>query len=301
MINDFIPTEVWSEVVLELLDARDLMAAVRALGSAATAPGARFVAKRILAPAELDWFAAQGVLSVDLLVERREGTSIVFWPSSHWPPPKFIADCYCCDSDFFPFSLPGGHYTVWTLNGEPHREGDLPAIEWDDTGDRIWCVRGKLHRAGGLPAVVIRAADGVTMQHGWFDRGRLHRDDNDLPAIDHVGAGCSEWWVEGQRHRENDRPAVVLRFHDGSSSRYDCIEYWVRGQRHRENDQPASQFDGRLEWYVHGVRHRENGRPAVEDEDGNHEWWIHGKQFVPVPDEHDDNEEEDSSDNEGGL
>jgi len=38
------------------------------------------------------------------------------------------------------------------LNGQLHRNNDLPAIEWAD-GTKSWWVNGKLHRENDLPAI----------------------------------------------------------------------------------------------------------------------------------------------------
>jgi hypothetical protein len=50
--------------------------------------------------------------------------------------------------------------TFWEVDGELHREGDLPAIVWAD-GSKVWRVRGKRHRGGGLPAIVWTGASSV--------------------------------------------------------------------------------------------------------------------------------------------
>ena len=46
----------------------------------------------------------------------------------------------------------------WYKDGELHRAGDKPAIEWAN-GDREWYKDGKLHRDGGKPAVEFADGD----------------------------------------------------------------------------------------------------------------------------------------------
>ena len=57
--------------------------------------------------------------------------------------------------------------------------------------------------------------------------------------------GVSYYNSFGQRHRDDDLPAVIDA--DGSQ------EWWVGGRLHRDNDLPAAIWaDGRQEWYVNG-------------------------------------------------
>lgn len=63
-----------------------------------------------------------------------------------------------------------------------------------------------------------------------------------------------EWRVNGNLHRENDKPAV--KFRNGSK----C--WYKYGELHRTNDQPAIIKEGLQEWYVNGRRHRA-GKPAI--------------------------------------
>lgn len=87
--------------------------------------------------------------------------------------------------------------------------------------------------------------------------GKLHRDENDLPAFINL---CSfeglreEWWQNGVRHRDNDLPAVKS---------YENIEYWINGKRHRDKG-PAkiSIFHDQVEYYQNDQLHRLDG-PAV--------------------------------------
>ena len=98
-------------------------------------------------------------------------------------------------------------------NGEVHRDGDLPAVEWPD-GQKEWYRNGLLHRDGGQPA--------VELSHGtklWYQNDELHRD-GDLPAIEYVN-GTKKWYRNGQPHRDGNQPAV--EWSDGTK------EWWVNG------------------------------------------------------------------------
>ncbi len=52
------------------------------------------------------------------------------------------------------------------------------------------------------------------------------------------------------------------------------------GQRHRENDLPAVIWaDGAQFWYKNGEFHRDNGLPALIYANGKEEFYINGKQI----------------------
>jgi len=106
---------------------------------------------------------------------------------------------------------------MWYKDGDLHREGGLPAIEWV-SGDKYWYENGHIHREGGLPA--IKCGEG----NKWYERGVLHREGG-LPAIE-WGEGNKWWYVNGKLHREGGLPAVELS--DGTK------EWWIRGTRHTE-------------------------------------------------------------------
>ena len=107
---------------------------------------------------------------------------------------------------------------AWMVNGQRHRENDLPAIEYTD-GRREWWVNGKLHRDGGLPAI-------------------------------DCGDGTREWWVNGLRHRDNGLPAS--EYTNGTNGTNGTKEWWVNGQRHREGGLPAVEWGKTKTWWVNG-------------------------------------------------
>lgn len=75
-----------------------------------------------------------------------------------------------------------------------------------------WYYKGKLHREGDLPALIYE--DGSRM---WYFHGMLHRE-NDLPAIEYSG-GSKEWYRMDKLSREGGKPNAVLG--DGSKYWYD--------------------------------------------------------------------------------
>lgn len=192
-IADCIASDVWAEVVLQMLDARDLIA----LQPPATSfpPGAAiFVAKRVLSPVEVERLTA--LVRVDLLEEK-----IMVDKSS----PMWLLRKVALLTSLVNLCVP---LTVWLKNGEIHRDDDLPAIQCLD-GTKMWAQHGHVHRDGDRPAIMC----GGTWI--WCRLGIRHRD-GDLPAVmRQMGkdgkqdwGGSREWWVMGSRHRDGDKPAV---------------------------------------------------------------------------------------------
>ena len=148
--------------------------------------------------------------------------------------------------------------TRWLKNGLPHRDNDLPAVEYVN-GTNEWWYNGQRHRENNLPAI-----ENVNGTKEWFYHDERHREGGE-PAIENVN-GTKEWWYHGQRHREGGEPAVEKA--NGTK------EWWYNDERHRENDLPAvKKADRTKEWWYHGKRHREGGEPAVEKANGKREWW----------------------------
>jgi len=79
--------------------------------------------------------------------------------------------------------------------------------------------------------------------------------------------GCKEWWVNGERHRE-DGPAIESN--DGS-------KYWyTNGKKHREDGPAIENSNGSKFWFVDGKRHRNDG-PAYETSNGTKFWYVEDK------------------------
>ena len=120
----------------------------------------------------------------------------------------------------------------WFVNGNLHRDNDLPAIEYVN-GSNHWFVNGKRHRENDLPAI-----ENVNGSKQWFVNGERHRESG-LPAV--ANGLVKEWWLNGKVHRDNDLPAIS--------------KWWyVNGKLHRDNDLPAIEYaNGTKQWWVMGI------------------------------------------------
>lgn len=256
-MNTCIPSDIWLDTVLQMLDARDIAVLVEArlLPTTAAWPlGAVFVAKRVLRADEVEWFAANRIPVTLLPVKCCQNQP---YYATHAPHMLGAAT---------PFPT-----YQWTLthSGQLHRDHDLPAAVWEqwmhvDACLCEWWHDGKLHRDNGEPAIVYSSDhDGYRL---WYIHGKQHRG-GDLPAAEYTHSG-NQWWYNGELHRENDQPAVEYANDNGK-------EWWYAGKRHRENDRPAVDVNSRREWWVHGRLHRWWG-PAVEWSDGLRKWYWYG-------------------------
>jgi hypothetical protein len=156
------------------------------------------------------------------------------------------------DDDLPAIDSAEGH-CVWYQRGLRHRE-DGPALIGiaDDQGrrSRRWLHHDHTHRLGDLPALI--EADGS--QEYWVD-GQLHRDDGKPAWISASGQGIG-WWVDGRQfHPDPDQPACIAG--DGMKTWFDS-----QGREHRLGDLPAISGPGQTSWLLHGVRHRGQGKPA---------------------------------------
>jgi hypothetical protein len=105
--------------------------------------------------------------------------------------------------------------------------------------------------------------------------GSRHRE-FDRPALI-LSDGTRVWMQNNKKHRLLDKPAEISSFHPR--------KFWfVEGKRHREFDKPAVMFHGQREWHFEGKRHRDFNRPAIiptQISCGNNsthtfQWWIDG-------------------------
>jgi hypothetical protein len=213
----------------------------------------------------------------------------------------------------------------WWKNGQRHRDGDLPAVLMFDCKE--WWKDGERHRDNGEPAVLKWREEyryhgrretninQVIVKEWWvhnqlvkrescsnnkieyFNRGKLHREDGpavesptrtewwkdgqkhregDLPAIEVSATGYQEWWKNNKRHRDGDLPAVVGQ--DGTHQ-----EYWKDGRMHRDGGKPAMILSGNYNYsevyYVNGQKHRlrSEGPAVVARNDGISEYWENGR------------------------
>jgi hypothetical protein len=140
-----------------------------------------------------------------------------------------------------------GKTQKWYVNGELHRDGDRPAViqyEFPNYLERphlyvSWFKRGKLHREGDKPAHITGAEEHVRM---FLDPlGQIYLDKNDLPYKLFTGYVRQEWYINGLRHRENDKPAI-------RSGPY-YAEWYKNGQKHRDGKKPYC-VSGNTAWRI---------------------------------------------------
>jgi hypothetical protein len=135
--------------------------------------------------------------------------------------------------------------------GELHREGDLPAVEYEN-GDVEYYKFGKLHRDGDSPARII----GELVEYYKF--GKLHRDGDSPARID----GQSKTWAKHGRLHRVGKPAKI----DNG------IEKWylvgTLDSFNGEEIETAHYHEGKL--------HHEK-RPAIRFPDGDEIWYYRGK------------------------
>ena len=79
------------------------------------------------------------------------------------------------------------------------------------------------------------------------------------------------WEEEMIKNKMNDEPIEILD---------DGTQIWKNseGQRHRDNDLPAIiRFDGCCQWHQNGYWHRDNNLPARILSGGWCEWWVNDR------------------------
>ncbi len=135
-----------------------------------------------------------------------------------------------------------------------------------------------IHRRWGLestnPLFQSKIKDMFTVCHQgeYFLNGKRHRE-YDRPAVEKSNLLEFEnrtvlqmWYRHGKLHRdpEGDQPAII----NFNITQTPSNRRFSRFERHRgsheENEKPLIKYlDGTLEWWSHGIRHRENDKPAV--------------------------------------
>lgn len=237
-------------------------------------------AQRVLSVDELAWLRARGV-RVRLFAEVRVG-SCFFRPSSN---------CIHCS---WGFADNAHRLREWLLNGELHRDNDLPALEMpvfrappvilpkdDDDFDpatapapplirREWYQHGVLHRDGDLPA------------RQWFEYGT---DGSGGVDWAHPVLVEQEFFQHGLLHRDGDKPAREMKIFFDHPFTYSpnltpsctVLVWYRRGKLHRGGDRPAMDCsDGVQLWFWNGRKHRGGDRPAVVHPGNRREWWRSG-------------------------
>lgn len=113
----------------------------------------------------------------------------------------------------------------WRLNGQMHRDNDLPAyIQYREDGsiDRcVWRQNGWRHREHDLPAVIDYDKNNLIVSEEWYQRGKRYRVD-DLPSYvvyQKSGSVKAQYWytdthLHSHLHREHG-PASISYLEDG--------------------------------------------------------------------------------------
>lgn len=117
----------------------------------------------------------------------------------------------------------------WYRKGQPHRDpAKGPAKIWSD-GSYAYYYFGQIHRVGGP------ATEGMDGSQGWFHKGNRHRWAKEGPAITHSDGGVEYW--ENDVRTNPYGPAVI--YPDGS------VEYWLEGKK-ISYEKWKEQYDGAI-------------------------------------------------------
>lgn len=108
---------------------------------------------------------------------------------------------------------------------------------------------------------------------------------NDEPAFSIDNGSIIEWYKYGKKHRDNDKPAVIMKksvikdkWAVDDEDDDSLISIWYQNELiHRDGDKPAYIDDDCQKWYINGKLHRDNGQPAIIYKNGNKEWYKDGK------------------------
>lgn len=240
MLSDCIPAEIWTEVVMEMLDTRDLAALGIAYGPDATiaawadlaaanaaATAAQFTAFAAVTAAAAAQETARALAAHAVAVDAAN-PSLAFSASLSARAAVFRAKRVLSDEELQWFV--NNRITVVPISEcktvEFNQRKAYPIL-WHNCNAaqffpaRVWLVNGILHGCGDLPAVECASGDRF-----WLRNGEIHRDD-DLPAVEYAN-GDRLWFVHGVLHRDNARPAV--EYANGRR------EWWVRGKRQYRDD-----------------------------------------------------------------
>ena len=120
---------------------------------------------------------------------------------------------------------------VWFLNGQRHRDDDLPALTNYSKGclRREWCQHGQLHREGAPASLTTDIKTGMVLAEAWFRADKLHREDG-LAAATMWDRGTGKIpkleYAEDGVYR-SDGPA--LTYYSGRSGRVIEQYYFVNG------------------------------------------------------------------------
>jgi hypothetical protein len=126
-----------------------------------------------------------------------------------------------------------------------HRDyNDGPAII-ESNGTTYWFKYNKPYRAFDRPTGINSYGCQKWMQSNDLFGSHKHRD-NDLPALIH-SATCpyypnmQEWWIDGKRHRNDDKPAIIDNngykawYNDGDLIKEEYTDLFKATYEHKKN------------------------------------------------------------------
>jgi len=124
---------------------------------------------------------------------------------------------------------------IVSRNGATHCKERAAQVEYDEDGnalEEVWKIDGVEHRADGK-----RSSFGIYKETGTYI--------------------FQNWRVQGELHREQDLPAEIDYYPNGTVS---ARKWYRRGRLHRDGNKPARlEYDesGKLikcEFYLHGAK-----------------------------------------------
>lgn len=167
------------------------------------------------------------------------------------------------------------------IDGERHREGNLPAIYNDKGTHEEYYYGGIRHNNGSNPTINIKDDDEHQVEYHYA--GVLHSPNKDTPASVHntPNAEITQYRKYGVYHSpDNDTPSRTKNTYR-NGVKFKNIEFHKNGELHRDNDEPASIEHSTTsvtkKWYQNGENTRGNDKPhtVVTDLNGNNiaQYW----------------------------
>jgi hypothetical protein len=145
-------------------------------------------------------------------------------------------------------------YTHRYLDKRLKVEGNLMIFPYEETMELL-LIQG-LDISQQLASLIVSTWEektlgdyyGVRFSNGdetWKFKHSYHTED-DRPA--RIRGLQHEWYKYGNKHRDNDLPAVIYDINDEKSRK----EWWYNGRLHRTNGQPAIISPQEQRYYIHG-------------------------------------------------
>lgn len=95
-----------------------------------------------------------------------------------------------------------------------------------------WFVEGDLHREGDLPAMEVVEPDGKVVQEEYFLHGKRHRDDDKPARVVYAPYPKQVWLYDNKKHRAGGLPAKIYTDADYRTH----YEWWEHGEFIREEE-----------------------------------------------------------------